>query len=151
MAAQFESWRHPLTIMLTVPLAIFGGIIGLLVAGSSLNIYSQIGLIILIGLAAKNGILIVEFANQLRAEGKDIEKAILEAAKIRLRPILMTSLSTIAGVVPLYYWIWSWRSKQINGWSSYILRNDFFYFLYVIRHPYNLLINWKKYSKNRCG
>ena len=87
--------------MLTVPLAIFGGIIGLLVAGSSLNIYSQIGLIILIGLAAKNGILIVEFANQLRAEGKDIEKAILEAAKIRLRPILMTSLSTIAGVVPL--------------------------------------------------
>jgi len=101
MAAQFESWRHPLTIMLTVPLAIFGGIIGLLVAGSSLNIYSQIGLIILIGLAAKNGILIVEFANQLRAEGKDIEKAILEASKIRLRPILMTSLSTIAGVVPL--------------------------------------------------
>ena len=101
MAAQFESWRHPLTIMLTVPLAIFGGIIGLLVAGSSLNIYSQIGLIILIDLAAKNGILIVEFANQLRAEGKDIEKAILEAAKIRLRPILMTSLSTIAGVVPL--------------------------------------------------
>ena len=79
----------------------FGGIIGLLVAGSSLNIYSQIGLIILIGLAAKNGILIVEFANQLRSEGKEIEKAILEAAKVRLRPILMTSLSTIAGVVPL--------------------------------------------------
>jgi len=73
----------------------------LLVAGSSLNIYSQIGLIILIGLAAKNGILIVEFANQLRSEGKEIEKAILEAAKVRLRPILMTSLSTIAGVVPL--------------------------------------------------
>ena len=87
--------------MLTVPLAIFGGIIGLLVAGSSLNIYSQIGLIILIGLSAKNGILIVEFANQLRSEGKEIEKAILEAAKIRLRPILMTSLSTIAGVTPL--------------------------------------------------
>merc|ERR1711991_331421 len=82
-------------------LAIFGGIIGLLVAGSSLNIYSQIGLIILIGLSAKNGILIVEFANQLRSEGKEIEKAILEAAKIRLRPILMTSLSTIAGVTPL--------------------------------------------------
>ena len=87
--------------MLTVPLAIFGGIIGLLVAGGSLNIYSQIGLIILIGLSAKNGILIVEFANQLRSEGKEIEKAILEAAKIRLRPILMTSLSTIAGVTPL--------------------------------------------------
>ena len=101
LAAQFESWKHPFTIMLTVPLAIFGGIIGLLVAGSSLNIYSQIGLIILIGLSAKNGILIVEFANQLRSEGKEIEKAILAAAKIRLRPILMTSLSTISGVTPL--------------------------------------------------
>ena len=101
MAAQFESWIHPFTIMLTVPLAIFGGIIGLLIAGSSLNIYSQIGLIILIGLAAKNGILIVEFANQLRIEGQNIEKAIINACKIRLRPILMTSLSTIAGVLPL--------------------------------------------------
>ncbi len=101
MAAQFESWVHPFTIMLTVPLAIFGGIIGLLIAGSSLNIYSQIGLIILIGLAAKNGILIVEFANQLRIEGQNIEKAIVNACKIRLRPILMTSLSTIAGVLPL--------------------------------------------------
>lgn len=87
--------------MLTVPLAIFGGIIGLLVAGSSLNIYSQIGLIILIGLSAKNGILIVEFANQLRIEGQNIEKAVINACKLRLRPILMTSLSTIVGVVPL--------------------------------------------------
>ena len=101
MAAQFESWKHPFTIMLTVPLAIFGGMIGLLLAGSSLNIYSQIGLIILIGLAAKNGILIVEFANQLRIEGQNIEKAIINSCKIRLRPILMTSLSTIIGVVPL--------------------------------------------------
>jgi HAE1 family hydrophobic/amphiphilic exporter-1/multidrug efflux pump len=87
--------------MLTVPLAIFGGIIGLLVAGSSLNIYSQIGLIILIGLSAKNGILIVEFANQLRVEGQDIKEAILNSCKVRLRPILMTSLSTIVGVLPL--------------------------------------------------
>ena len=101
MAAQFESWKHPFTIMLTVPLAIFGGIIGLLVAGSSLNIYSQIGLIILIGLSAKNGILIVEFANQLRVEGQDIRKAILNSCKVRLRPILMTSLSTIVSVLPL--------------------------------------------------
>jgi len=101
MAAQFESWKHPFTIMLTVPLAIFGGVIGLLVAGSSLNIYSQIGLIILIGLSAKNGILIVEFANQLRVEGQSIREAILNSCKIRLRPILMTSLSTIVGVLPL--------------------------------------------------
>ena len=101
MAAQFESFKHPFTIMLTVPLAIFGGILGLLVVGSSINIFSQIALVILIGLAAKNGILIVEFANQLRDEGKDIEKAIIDSANIRLRPILMTSLSTIFGVLPL--------------------------------------------------
>ena len=101
MCAQFESWRHPLTIMLTVPLAILGGILGLLVVGSSLNVYSQIALVILIGLSAKNGILIVEFANQLRKEGKKFEHAIIDAATIRLRPILMTSLSTIFGVLPL--------------------------------------------------
>jgi hydrophobe/amphiphile efflux-1 (HAE1) family protein len=101
MCAQFESWRHPLTIMLTVPLAILGGLLGLLVVGSSLNVYSQIALIILIGLAAKNGILIVEFTNQLRREGKKLEEAIVEASTIRLRPILMTSLSTIFGVIPL--------------------------------------------------
>ena len=101
MCAQFESWRHPFTIMLTVPMAILGGVLGLLVVGSSLNVYSQIALIILIGLSAKNGILIVEFANQLRKEGKKFEEAIIEAATIRLRPILMTSLSTIFGVLPL--------------------------------------------------
>ncbi|MBA1339353.1 MAG: hydrophobic/amphiphilic exporter-1, HAE1 family/multidrug efflux pump [Pelagibacterales bacterium] len=101
MCAQFESWRHPFTIMLTVPMAILGGLLGLLVVGSSLNVYSQIALIILIGLSAKNGILIVEFANQLRKEGKKFETAIIEAAVIRLRPILMTSLSTIFGVLPL--------------------------------------------------
>tara|TARA_B100001121_G_C18691207_1_gene623111 strand:+ start:312 stop:3407 length:3096 start_codon:yes stop_codon:yes gene_type:complete len=101
MCAQFESWRHPLTIMLTVPLAILGGILGLLVVGSSLNVYSQIALIILIGLSAKNGILIVEFANQLKKQGKKTELAIIDAASIRLRPILMTSLSTIFGVLPL--------------------------------------------------
>ena len=101
MCAQFESWRHPLTIMFTVPLAILGGLLGLLVVGSSLNVYSQIALIILIGLSAKNGILIVEFANQLRKDGKSLEIAVFEAAAIRLRPILMTSLSTIIGVLPL--------------------------------------------------
>jgi multidrug efflux pump subunit AcrB len=101
LAAQFESWRHPLTIMLTVPLAILGGIIGLWIIGSSLNIYSQISLIVLIGLAAKNGILIVEFANQLRIEGMKIKEAIIQSCRVRLRPILMTSASTIIGVVPL--------------------------------------------------
>jgi len=101
LAAQFESWKHPLTIMLTVPLAILGGIIGLWIIGGSINIYSQIALVVLIGLAAKNGILIVEFANQLRAQGKDAEEAIIESCRVRLRPILMTSLATVVGVMPL--------------------------------------------------
>ncbi|MCG8443586.1 MAG: efflux RND transporter permease subunit, partial [Caulobacterales bacterium] len=101
LAAQFESVIHPFVIMLTVPLAVLGGLFGLLMSGSSLNIYSQIGLIILVGLAAKNGILIVEFANQLRQQGRDVRAAILEAAETRFRPIVMTGLSTAMGALPL--------------------------------------------------
>ncbi|XBQ16057.1 MAG: efflux RND transporter permease subunit [Oceanicaulis sp.] len=101
LAAQFESLIQPALIMLTVPLAVAGGLFGLYMAGSSLNIYSQIGLIILIGLAAKNGILVVEFANQLREEGMDVLEATLEAATVRLRPILMTGVSTAIGALPL--------------------------------------------------
>jgi multidrug efflux pump len=101
LAAQFESWIHPLVIMLTVPLALGGGLFGLYLTGNSLNIYSQIGLIILVGLAAKNGILIVEYANQLRDEGKPFSQAILKASEIRFRPIVMTGLTTIAGAIPL--------------------------------------------------
>lgn len=101
LAAQFESYVHPFVIMLTVPLAILGGMIGLYVTGSSFNLYSQIGLIMLIGLAAKNGILIVEFANQLRDRGVEFTEALLEASSARLRPILMTSLTAVAGSVPL--------------------------------------------------
>lgn len=102
LAAQFESYISPFIITLTVPLAMAGGLIGLWVTGNSLNLYSQIGLIMLIGLAAKNGILIVEFANQLRDEGRDVHTAIVEAAQIRLRPIIMTSITTLAGSVPLF-------------------------------------------------
>ncbi len=101
LAAQFESYIHPFVIMLTVPLAILGGLIGLFITGSTFNLYSQIGLIMLIGLAAKNGILIVEFANQLRDRGVEFTEALLEAASARLRPILMTSLTAVAGAVPL--------------------------------------------------
>ncbi|GER08505.1 hypothetical protein JCM17843_28150 [Kordiimonadales bacterium JCM 17843] len=101
LAAQFESFIHPFVIMLTVPLAAAGGLLGLYLSGSTLNIYSQIGLVMLIGLAAKNGILIVEFANQLRDEGLEIRDAVIEASLIRLRPIIMTSLSTVMGAVPL--------------------------------------------------
>ena len=104
LAAQFESWISPAIIMLTVPLAAAGGLFGLFMAGSTLNIYSQIGLIILIGVAAKNGILIVEFANQLRDEGRSIRDAIMEASALRLRPIIMTSIATAFGALPLVLW-----------------------------------------------
>ena len=101
LAAQFESFVHPLTIMLTVPLAVAGALGGLYLVGNSLNVYSQVGILVLIGLAAKNGILIVEFANQLRNQGKSVPEAILESARTRLRPVLMTSVSTAIGAVPL--------------------------------------------------
>jgi multidrug efflux pump len=101
LAAQFESFIHPLIIMLTVPLAVVGALLGLELSGGSLNIYSQIGIVMMVGLAAKNGILIVEFANQLRDAGASVEEAIREAARLRLRPIVMTSISTVIGVLPL--------------------------------------------------
>jgi multidrug efflux pump len=101
LAAQFESFIHPLTILLSVPLAVVGALVSLMIFGQSLNIYSQIGLIMLIGLVTKNAILIVEFANQLRRRGNETTKAVIEAARIRLRPILMTSFSTIFGVLPI--------------------------------------------------
>ena len=101
LAAQFESLIHPFVIMLTVPLAMSGALLALLLTGQSLNIYSQVGLVLLIGLAAKNGILIVEFANQLRDEGKAFRAALIEASVTRLRPILMTAVTTMAGAIPL--------------------------------------------------
>ncbi len=101
LAAQFESWIHPAVIMLTVPIAVLGGLFGLLMFGSSINTYSQIGLIILVGIAAKNGILIVEFANQLRDDGLSIREAVIESASLRLRPIIMTSIAAAAGALPL--------------------------------------------------
>ena len=101
LAAQFEGPRHALVIMLSVPIAIVGGLLALDMTGMSLNLYSQIGLIMLVGLAAKNGILIVEFANQLRDDGMEFVDAIREASMARLRPILMTGITTISGAVPL--------------------------------------------------
>ncbi|HET9950527.1 MAG TPA: efflux RND transporter permease subunit [Candidatus Eisenbacteria bacterium] len=101
LAAQFESFVHPLTILLAVPLAVVGALVSLFIFRQSLNIYSQIGLIMLIGLVTKNSILIVEYANQLRGRGLSVDDAVAEAAKIRLRPILMTSLATIFGILPI--------------------------------------------------
>ncbi|GAB5456395.1 MAG: efflux RND transporter permease subunit [Henriciella sp.] len=101
LAAQFESYRHPVIIMLCVPATLAGGLLGLWLTGNSLNIYTQIGLIMLVGLAAKNGILIVEFANQLRDQGQEFQAALKEASLARLRPIVMTGLTTAAGTLPL--------------------------------------------------
>lgn len=103
LAAQFESWIHPTIIIFSVPLAVTGALGALLFTGTSLNVYSQIGIIMLIGLIAKNAILIVEFANQLRDEGKTILDAVTEASIIRLRPILMTTIATIFGAMPLAF------------------------------------------------
>ena len=103
LAAQFESFKDPFVIMLTVPLAIAGALIFMLVGGQTMNIFSQIGIIMLIGLVAKNGILIVEFANQRQRMGEDKMTAIQEASVQRLRPILMTSVSTILGLLPLMF------------------------------------------------
>ncbi|CAN5591732.1 efflux RND transporter permease subunit [soil metagenome] len=101
LAAQFESFIHPFVIMLTVPLGVLGALLGLALTGGTLNLFSQIGIVMLVGLAAKNGILIVEFANQLRDDGRNVREAIVEAAGVRLRPILMTSIATIMGALPL--------------------------------------------------
>ena len=101
LAAQFESFVHPLVIMVTVPLAVAGGLLGLRIAGKTLNIYSQIGIIMLVGIAAKNGVLIVEFINQMRDRGMEFHDAIVAASRIRFRPVIMTAFCAVMGSVPL--------------------------------------------------
>ncbi len=101
LASQFESLVHPFTVLLAVPLAVTGALVTLLIAGSTINLYSQIGMILLIGLVTKNSILLVEYANQLKERGLDTLGAVREAGRIRLRPILMTSVSTIMGALPI--------------------------------------------------
>jgi multidrug efflux pump len=101
LAAQFESFRDPMVILLTVPLSLFGALVTLWVFGQTINIFSQIGLVMLIGLVTKNGILIVEFTHQQRARGLALADAVMEASKARLRPILMTSLTAALGMVPI--------------------------------------------------
>ncbi|MFK7913052.1 MAG: efflux RND transporter permease subunit [Pseudomonadales bacterium] len=103
LAAQFESFLQPVVILLAVPMAIAGALFGLYLNGSSLNIYSQIGMIMLIGIAAKNGVLIIEFINQLRDAGHDFLDAVVDGAVIRLRPVMMTTISTVVGALPLVF------------------------------------------------
>jgi multidrug efflux pump len=101
LASQFESLVHPFTVLMAVPLAVIGAIFTLKLTGSTVNLYSQIGMILLVGLVTKNSILLVEYANQLRARGREAVDAILEAGRIRFRPILMTSVATVMGVMPI--------------------------------------------------
>ena len=101
LAAQFESFIDPLIIMLTVPLSMTGALLALKLGGGTMNIYSQVGLVTLVGLITKNGILIVEFANQLQEEGRSPLEAVIEASALRLRPILMTTAAMVLGAVPL--------------------------------------------------
>ena len=101
LAAQYESWSLPFAVLLGVPFGIVGAYLGIMVRGTSADIYVQVGLLTVVGLAAKNAILIVEFANELRDQGKSVAEAAVEAARERFRPILMTSLAFIAGVTPL--------------------------------------------------
>jgi multidrug efflux pump len=101
LASQFESMIHPFTVLLAVPPAVTGAIFTLFFAGSTINLYSQIGMILLIGLVTKNSILLVEYTNQLRERGMEVVAALIEAGRIRLRPILMTSVATVMGAVPI--------------------------------------------------
>jgi multidrug efflux pump len=117
LAAQFESFIDPLIIMLTVPLSMTGALLALNLSGGTLNIYSQIGLVTLIGLISKHGILIVEFANQLQEQGKPLREAVIEAAVLRLRPILMTTCAMVAGAIPLAVAAGAGaQSRQEIGW-----------------------------------
>jgi multidrug efflux pump len=101
LAAQFESFVQPLVLLAGVPLALLGALVSIWIGGGSINIYSQIGFILVVGIMAKNAILLVEFINQLRDRGEEFRAAVEEAARVRFRPILMTSIATLFGALPL--------------------------------------------------
>lgn len=146
LAAQFESWIDPLTIMLTVPLALAGAVLSLWVSGDTLNIFSQIGSIVLIGLVTKNGILIVEVANQRREEGRTWQDAAREAAALRFRPILMTSLATILGAVPIAFSLGAASESRV-GMGVVVVGGMFlatFLTLYIIPSLYVVLSRFKR-------
>ena len=146
LAAQFESWIDPLTIMLTVPLALAGAVLSLWISGDTLNIFSQIGSIALIGLVTKNGILIVEVANQRREEGSSWRDAASEAAALRFRPILMTSLATILGSVPIAFSLGAASESRV-GMGVVVVGGMFlatFLTLYIIPSLYVVLSRFKR-------
>ena len=141
LAAQFESFRDPFIIMLTVPLSMTGALLALLLSGGTLNVYSQIGLVTLVGLITKHGILIVEFANQLQEKGRDVRQAVIEASELRLRPILMTTGAMVLGAIPLALARGAGaESRQQIGWVIVggLLLGTFFT-LFVVPTVYSLL------------
>jgi multidrug efflux pump len=141
LAAQFESWVDPFVIMLTVPLSMAGALLALKLTGQSLNVYSQIGLVTLVGLITKHGILIVEFSNQLREQGRGLREAVVEAAVLRLRPILMTTGAMVLGAIPLAIATGAGaESRHAIGWVIVggLLVGTFFT-LFVVPTAYTLL------------
>ena len=145
LAAQFESFRDPFIIMLTVPLSMTGALGALWLTGGTLNVYSQIGLVTLVGLITKHGILIVEFANQLQEKGSDIKRAVIEASELRLRPILMTTGAMVLGAIPLALATGAGaESRQQIGWVIVggLLLGTFFT-LFVVPTVYSLLARRK--------
>ena len=149
LAAQFESFRDPLTIMFTVPLALAGALISLFIFGQTLNIFSQIGIIVLVGIVTKNGILIVEFANQKRNQGMDLLTAANEAASQRFRPILMTSMATILGALPIALAIGDASTSRIPMGIAIIggLIFSLILTLYVIPSLYTYIASKKGYQE----
>jgi multidrug efflux pump len=141
LAAQFESWIDPFVIMLTVPLSMTGALLALKLTGGSINVYSQIGLVTLVGLITKHGILIVEFTNQLREQGRDIRDAVIEASVLRLRPILMTTGAMVLGSVPLALAVGAGaESRHAIGWVIVGgLTLGTFFTLFVVPVAYTLL------------
>ena len=124
LAAQFESLTLPLAVILIVPMCLIASIVGVVLRGQDNNILTQVGFVVLIGLAAKNAILIVEFAKQLEDGGRNTLDAAVEAAHLRLRPILMTSFAFILGVTPLVWAVGAGSELQANTWHCGILRHD---------------------------
>ncbi len=151
LAAQFESFVDPLTIMLTVPLAIAGAVFTLWFFDQTLNIFSQIGIIMLVGLVTKNGILIVEFANQLREQGKGIREAVLEAASLRMRPIVMTTLATCLGALPIALALGSAGASRMSMGIAVIggLIFSLALTLYVIPAMYTFFSREKNYARQQ--
>ncbi|MFO0436291.1 MAG: efflux RND transporter permease subunit, partial [Sphingobacteriaceae bacterium] len=147
LAAQFESFVEPIIIILTVPTALAGAIFSLWYFNQTINIFSQIGMIMLIGLVTKNGILIIEFANQLREKGMNVKDALIEASTSRLRPILMTSLATILGALPIALALGA-GSKSRMGMGIVIIGGlllSMVLTLFVIPAIYSYLVKDKKH------